>query len=79
MTKIEIFGTGCSKCKKTVELIEKEVKEAGIQAEIIKVEDLNEIASRGIMMTPAVQVDGETKCEGKVPSAGEIKSWFENK
>lgn len=77
MKKIEILGTGCPKCQKTTELIEKEIEEAGVEAEIVKVEDLDEIVARGVMMTPAVMIDGETKTEGKVPSSSEIKSWFE--
>lgn len=77
MKKIEILGTGCPKCQKTTELIEKEIKEASVEAEIKKVEDLDEIVERGVMMTPAVVIDGETRVEGKVPSASEIKSWFE--
>ncbi|MFW6389992.1 MAG: thioredoxin family protein [Halanaerobiales bacterium] len=77
MKKIEILGTGCPKCQKTTELIEKEIKETGVEAEIIKVEDLDEIVERGVMMTPSVIVDGETKVEGNIPNADEIKSWFE--
>lgn len=76
MKKIEILGTGCPKCKKTKKMVEKGVQEAGIEAEIIKVEDVNDITEKGVMMTPAVMVDGETKVEGKVPSVEEIKSWF---
>ena len=77
MMKIEVLGSGCAKCKKTTELIKKEIEKAGVDAEVIKVEDIDEIVSRGIMMTPAVIVDGETKSSGKIPSAKEIKSWFE--
>jgi small redox-active disulfide protein 2 len=76
MKKIEILGTGCHKCQKTTELIEKEIKEAGVEAEIVKVKNLDEIVNRGVMMTPAVMVDGVLKCEGKIPAANEIKSWF---
>ncbi|MDI3548620.1 MAG: hypothetical protein PWR10_2272 [Halanaerobiales bacterium] len=77
MKKIEILGTGCPKCQKTTKLVEEAVKEAGVEAEVIHVTDLDEIVNRGVMMTPAVMMDGEIKCEGKVPSAKEIKSWFE--
>ena len=77
MKKIEILGTGCPKCQKTSELIEKGIKEAGVEAEIVKVENLDEIVERGVMMTPAVVIDGETKVKGKIPSVKEIKSWFE--
>lgn len=74
--KVEILGTGCAKCRKTEEMIEKAIKEIGVQAEIVHVTDLNEIIDRGIMMTPAVFVDGVKKVEGKVPSEPEIRSWF---
>lgn len=77
MKKIEILGTGCPKCQKTTKLIEKEIKAVGIEAEIVKVVDLDEIVERGVMMTPAVVIDGKTKVEGKIPSSSEIKSWFE--
>ena len=77
MKKIEILGPGCPKCQKTTELIEEEMKEADVEAEIVKVDDLDEIVERGVMMTPAVVIDGETKVEGNVPSADEVNSWFE--
>ena len=71
--KIEIFGSGCAKCNSTEKIIRKVVEELGISAEIVKVEDLQEIINRGVMMTPAVFVDGEAKIVGRVPSADEIK------
>ncbi len=77
MMKIEVLGSGCAKCKKTTELIKKEIEKAGVEAEVVKVEDIDEIVSRGVMMTPAVIVDGETKSSGKISSAKDIKSWFE--
>lgn len=77
MKKIEVFGTGCSKCKKTRELIVKEINKAGVKAEVFKVEKMDEIVNRGVMLTPAVMVDGELKCQGKVPSEKEIRTWLE--
>ena len=71
--KIEILGSGCAKCKSVEMLVRNIVKELSIQADIIKVEDLQEIVNRGIMMTPAVVIDGEVKIVGRVPSADEIK------
>jgi len=71
--KIEILGSGCAKCKSTEKMIRKIVEELGISAEIVKVEDLQEIINRGVMMTPAVFVDGEAKIVGHIPSADEIK------
>ena len=71
--KIEILGSGCAKCRSVEKLIRNIVEELGIQADIIKVEDLQEIVNRGIMMTPAVFIDGEAKIVGRIPTADEIK------
>ncbi len=71
--KIEILGTGCPKCKATEKVVRKVVEELGKDIKVIKVEDLQEIVNRGVMMTPAVVVDGEIKIVGHVPSADEIK------
>jgi small redox-active disulfide protein 2 len=71
--KIEILGSGCSKCKSVEKLVRNVVEELGIQADIVKVEDLQEIVNRGIMMTPAVFIDGEAKIVGRVPTEDELK------
>ncbi len=71
--KIEILGTGCPKCKATEKIIRQVVVELGKDVEIIKVQDLQEIVNRGVMMTPAVVIDGEVKIVGHVPSTDEIK------
>jgi small redox-active disulfide protein 2 len=71
--KIEIMGTGCPKCKTTEKIVRKAVEELGIKAEIVKVEDLQKIIDRGVMMTPAVFIDDEAKIVGHVPSIDEIK------
>jgi small redox-active disulfide protein 2 len=71
--KIEILGSGCAKCKSVEKLVRNIVEELGIQADIVKVEDLQEIVNRGIMMTPAVFIDGEAKIVGRVPTADELK------
>ena len=73
--KIEILGTGCAKCKKTKEAIEKVLKENGKEAEVVKVEDFETILNYGVMITPAVVVDGEVKITGKVPTEEDIKEW----
>jgi small redox-active disulfide protein 2 len=72
MKKIQILGTGCPKCKKLAENAEAAAKELGIEFEIEKVTDINEIMKFGVMMTPALVVDGELKVVGKVPSTDEI-------
>jgi len=75
--KIEVLGTGCPKCKKTYEIAREAVKEAGrSDVEVVKVEDINEITSRGVMITPAVMVDGEVKCAGKLPTREDVKGWL---
>lgn len=71
--KIEILGTGCAKCRATEKIVKKAVEELGIQAEVVKVEDLQDIINRGVMMTPAVVVDGEIKIVGHQPTVEEIK------
>ena len=71
--EIKILGTGCPKCKATEKIVRKVVEELGKKVDIVKVEDLQEIVDRGVMMTPAVVVDGEVKIIGHVPSPDEIK------
>ena len=73
MKKIEVLGTGCAKCNRLEKNVQKAVNEAGIQAEIKKIEDLNEIMNRGVMMTPAIFINGEAKIVGRVPGADELK------
>lgn len=74
MKKLQILGTGCPKCKKLTENTEAAAKALGIEYELAKVTEVNEIMKFGVMMTPALVVDGEVRVVGKVPSADEIKS-----
>ena len=74
MKKIQILGTGCPKCQKLAELAERAAQELGIEYEIEKVTDLNDIMEFGIMMTPGLAVDGEVKITGKVPDLDDIKN-----
>lgn len=71
--RIEVLGTGCAKCRRLQKNVERAVKELGIQAEIVKVEGIEEIMNRGIMMTPGLFIDGDARAVGKVPSVDEIK------
>ena len=73
MKKLQILGTGCPKCKKLAELTEQAAKSLGIEYELIKVTDINEIMNFGVMMTPGLAVDGQVKVTGRVPSPDEIK------
>jgi small redox-active disulfide protein 2 len=76
MKKIQILGTGCPKCKKLAENAETAAKELGIEYQIEKVTDIKEIMKFGVMMTPALAVDGHVKVTGKVPTAEEIQNFI---
>jgi small redox-active disulfide protein 2 len=73
MKTIQILGTGCPKCKKLAENAEAAAKTLGIDYELVKVTDLNEIARMGVMMTPGLAIDGEVKSSGKLLSPEEIQ------
>jgi len=73
MKKLQILGTGCPKCKKLAANIEAAAKDLGIEYEIEKVTDINEIMNFGVMMTPALAVDGQVKVVGRVLPPDEIK------
>lgn len=70
--RIEILGMGCPKCKKLAEAAQEAVRMTGVQAEIVKVEDMDQILKYKVMMTPALVIDGEVKSTGKVLSAQQI-------
>lgn len=71
--KIEILGTGCPKCNMLTEHAKAAAEKLGINAEIAKVTDIMQITERGVMMTPALVVDGQVKSAGKVPTVEEIE------
>jgi small redox-active disulfide protein 2 len=73
MKSIKVLGTGCPKCNKMAECAEEAARELGIEYELQKVTDITEITSHGVMMTPALVVDGQVKVVGKVPSIDELK------
>lgn len=73
MKKIQILGTGCPKCKKLAECAEQAAKELGIEYEIEKVTKLNDIIQFGVMVTPALVLDGQVKIAGKVPTIEQLK------
>jgi small redox-active disulfide protein 2 len=77
MKKIQILGTGCAKCTKLAENAEKAAKDLGVEYELEKVSDINEIMNFGVMTTPALVVDGEVKSAGKVLSEDDIKKVME--
>ena len=76
MTLVQVLGTGCAKCAKLKEHADAAVSELGVDASVEKVEDIMEITKFGVMMTPALAIDGEVKVVGKVPSVDEIKGYL---
>ena len=74
--KIQVLGTGCAKCKKLYAEAEKAVTTAGVPVELEKVEKIDEIMKFGVMMTPALVINGEVKSSGRIPPATEITSWL---
>ncbi|WP_214021588.1 thioredoxin family protein [Methanoculleus sp.] len=71
--KVEVLGTGCAKCKRLTKNVETAIRDLGIEAELVKVDDITEIMDRGVMLTPALYVDGEAKVVGHVPCVEDIK------
>jgi len=73
MKKVEVLGTGCAKCKRLFANAEQAVKELKIAADVVKVEDIDAIVDRGVMMTPALFIDGKVRAEGRILDVHEIK------
>jgi small redox-active disulfide protein 2 len=74
MIKIEIVGTGCAKCKRLFANAQQAAKDLKITADVIKVDDIDEIVKRGIMLTPAIFINGKVRAEGRIPDVNEIKT-----
>ena len=74
--KIEILGTGCAKCSKLEENAKKAVELAGVDAIISKVSDITQITNYGVMVTPALVLNGQVKVAGKIPSPETIAEWL---
>jgi small redox-active disulfide protein 2 len=71
--KIEIYGTGCQKCRDLYQNAGQAVADCGIAAEVVKVEDIQKITDAGVFFTPAIAVDGQVKSSGKLLSVDDIK------
>ena len=76
---IKVLGTGCTKCKKLYAEAEKAVAASGVAATVEKVESIDDILSYGVMMTPALVVNGEVMASGRVSPASEIEGWIREK
>jgi small redox-active disulfide protein 2 len=76
MIEIKVLGPGCPKCKKLYEMIEQALSESGVEGQLSKVDNVADIMSFGVMMTPALVIDGEVKCVGKIPDLSEVRGWL---
>ena len=74
--KIEVLGTGCAKCKKLYQLVEKVVGDTGADANVTKVEKIEDIMKYGVAFTPALVIDGTVKAAGGIPKAAQIEAWL---
>jgi small redox-active disulfide protein 2 len=74
--EIKVLGPGCAKCTEAEKIMRGAVEEAGVAATIEKISDFQEIAKHGVFSTPAVVIDGQIKCVGKVPSKNEALDWI---
>lgn len=77
--KIVVYGTGCGNCQALENNARKAVEESGVDAEIIKVKEMDKIFEAGITGTPGLGIDGEIKSMGRIPSSDEIKKWINAK
>jgi len=73
MKKIKILGTGCAKCNQLTDAVKAVIAAENIEAEVQKVEDMQQIVSYGVMSTPGLVVDGKVVCSGRIPSGDELR------
>ena len=75
--EIKILGKGCPKCKRLEELAREAAAEAGVEATFIKVKEMDEIMAYGVAITPALVIDEDLKCSGRIPQKSEIAAWIQ--
>ena len=78
MIEIKVLGTGCPKCRMLELMVEKTVKKLGIDAEIEHVQNIDKILEYGILMTPALVINGEVKVNGRLPSEKQLIKYIQN-
>ena len=71
--KIEVLGSGCQKCQSTEQTVRRALTELNVQAEVVKVTDINAIIEKGVMWTPALVIDGKLALQGKIPTLEQVK------
>lgn len=76
MITIEVFGPGCQRCQATKRVVHQALQALGMEATVTEVSDPREMAKARVMFTPAVRVNGEVKCSGRVPNVAELTTWL---
>ena len=80
---IEVCGLGCPRCqateKNTLQALKELGMELGEEAQVIEIKDIKQISARGVILTPAVLIDGVKVCEGRIPSPQEVRKWIEER
>jgi len=76
MKIVKVLGTGCANCKNTVKLIDEVATAKGIELQLEKVEQIQDIMTYGVMSTPGVVIDGKVVHAGGVPSRGAVEAWL---
>ncbi|MBI3989828.1 MAG: TM0996/MTH895 family glutaredoxin-like protein [candidate division NC10 bacterium] len=74
--KIEVLGPGCSRCRATEQNVHQALKQLGLDAQVVHIDDMKEIARRRVMFTPAVFINDQLKVSGRVPKVPEIVTWL---
>jgi small redox-active disulfide protein 2 len=78
MLTIKVLGAGCANCKRVVQIVHKIVTEMGIEAEVIKVTDYNDIASYNVLFTPGLVINEKVVSSGRIPTPAEVTTWVAN-
>ncbi|MBW1878986.1 MAG: TM0996/MTH895 family glutaredoxin-like protein [Deltaproteobacteria bacterium] len=76
MVQVKVLGPGCARCKKLFHEAERAIAEAGVEAELTKVDDFEAIMAYGVAMTPALVMDDEVVSVGRIPRADKIAAWL---
>ena len=76
MLTIKILGSGCANCKKLEAVAREAAAQAGVEAEFVKVTDMNDILSFNVMSTPALVINGKVVSSGRIPSLADIQNWL---
>ncbi len=75
--KIEVLGMGCTRCHQLGEQVRRVLKELNIEADVVKVSDLDKISAYGVLITPGLVIDGRVYSSGKLPGMATLKKWIE--